>query len=108
MSTYRTAPVKTNKLPTGVPYIVANEAAERFSYYGMRTILVIFMTKYLMGADGELAAMNDQQVTYYRLDSLPYEVTPIFSLSSGKPQNQVSFGAKPIFDSYVIYFTQEF
>ena len=32
----------------GVPYIIGNEAAERFSYYGMKAILAIFMTDYLM------------------------------------------------------------
>ncbi|MGP8199896.1 MAG: POT family MFS transporter [Limisphaerales bacterium] len=39
-------------MPPGVPYIVGNEAAERFSYYGMRAILVTFMTQYLMNAQG--------------------------------------------------------
>lgn len=34
-------------MPPGVPFIVGNEAAERFSFYGMRTILVVFMTQYL-------------------------------------------------------------
>jgi len=29
-----------DKMPPGVPYIVGNEAAERFSYYGMNSILV--------------------------------------------------------------------
>lgn len=38
--------VKTG-LPKQIRYIVGNEAAERFSYYGMRSILVIFMIKYL-------------------------------------------------------------
>ncbi len=35
------------KMPSGIPYIVGNETAERFSYYGMKTILIIFMTEYL-------------------------------------------------------------
>jgi len=50
---YRIAPIPSPGMPPGVPYIVGNEAAERFSFYGMRTILVIFMVKYLhlMGAD---------------------------------------------------------
>ena len=39
-------------MPTGIPYIIGNEAAERFSYYGMRTILVVFMTQYLMDSAG--------------------------------------------------------
>lgn len=30
--------------PKGVPYIIGNEACERFSYYGMRAILQIHMT----------------------------------------------------------------
>jgi POT family proton-dependent oligopeptide transporter len=58
---YRTAPEPLNGMPPGIPYIVANEAAERYSYYGMRAILVIFMTKYLMGRSGELDVMTDEQ-----------------------------------------------
>ena len=46
-------------MPPGIPYIVANEAAERFSYYGMRAILVVFMTRYLAAADGSAAPMED-------------------------------------------------
>ncbi len=34
-------------MPGGIPYIIGNEAAERFSFYGMRAILVVFMTQYL-------------------------------------------------------------
>ncbi len=45
---YLTAPLKTDKMPPGVPYIVGNEAAERFSYYGMNSILVVFMTHQLL------------------------------------------------------------
>ncbi len=49
---YRTAPVDTDRMPPGIPYIISNEAAERFSFYGMRTILVVFMAKYLWLMDG--------------------------------------------------------
>lgn len=35
-------------MPKGIPYIIGNEAAERYSFYGMKTILVVFMTNYLM------------------------------------------------------------
>ena len=31
---YATAPVKTARMPPGIPYIVGNEAAERFSFTG--------------------------------------------------------------------------
>lgn len=60
---YRTAPVASKGMPPGIPYIVANEAAERYSFYGMRAILVIFMTKYLMNAQGELDPMTNEQAT---------------------------------------------
>jgi POT family proton-dependent oligopeptide transporter len=34
--------------PKQIRYIVGNEACERFSFYGMRSILVVFMTQYLL------------------------------------------------------------
>jgi POT family proton-dependent oligopeptide transporter len=38
---------QSNTMPSGIPYIVGNETAERFSYYGMKAILTIFMVNYL-------------------------------------------------------------
>lgn len=61
MKTYRTAPWSIDKAPPGIPFIIGNEAAERFSFYGMRAILVVFMTQYLVGATGELDLMNEEQ-----------------------------------------------
>lgn len=55
---YLTAPIASEHMPPGIPYIIANEAAERFSFYGMRTILFVFMTKYLMDASGNLSVMG--------------------------------------------------
>ncbi|MBY0228556.1 MAG: hypothetical protein K2W96_04670, partial [Gemmataceae bacterium] len=41
---YRTSPDQDNPgWPPGVPYIVGNEACERFSYYGMNAILYIHL-----------------------------------------------------------------
>ena len=34
-------------MPPGIPYIIGNEAAERFSFYGMKGILAVFMVQYL-------------------------------------------------------------
>ncbi|HKX45591.1 MAG TPA: POT family MFS transporter [Planctomycetota bacterium] len=48
-------------MPPGVPYIVGNEAAERFSFYGMRTILFVFMTQYLVTSTGEDARLTETQ-----------------------------------------------
>jgi POT family proton-dependent oligopeptide transporter len=63
--TYKTAPVSSKSIPSGIPFIVANEAAERFSYYGMRAILVVFMTQYLMNSSGELDVMNENEAQGY-------------------------------------------
>ena len=48
MKEYRNKPVTTDGLPPGIPYIIGNEAAERFSFYGMKSILLVFMTTYLL------------------------------------------------------------
>ena len=48
-------------MPPGVPYIVGNEVAERFSYYGMNSILVIFMTKYMLNASGQPDHLSEKQ-----------------------------------------------
>jgi POT family proton-dependent oligopeptide transporter len=40
--------VDANKFPPGISYIVGNEACERYSYYGMKSILVIFMIQVLL------------------------------------------------------------
>ena len=60
---YRTVPANRTDMPSGIPYIVGNEAAERFSYYGMRTVLVVFMTTHLMSSDGALNPMGDEEAT---------------------------------------------
>ncbi|MES2705188.1 MAG: POT family MFS transporter [Verrucomicrobiota bacterium] len=52
MSTHRTAPLATPGMPPGIPYIIGNEVAERFSFYGMRSILTIFMTSHLLMQEG--------------------------------------------------------
>jgi len=52
-------------MPGGVPYIIGNELAERFSFYGMKAILTIFMTKYLMDSSGGLAVMSETEGKYW-------------------------------------------
>ena len=77
--TYATAPVATSGMPPGVPYIIGNEAAERFSFYGMKGILVVFMTKYLLDAQGESSPMSPEQAksAYHFFSSSAY-FFPIF------------------------------
>lgn len=55
-----TAPQPITTLPPGIPYIVGNEAAERFSFYGMKAILTVYMTKFLMGWDSQPATLNPE------------------------------------------------
>jgi proton-dependent oligopeptide transporter, POT family len=65
---YRTTPWPTERMPPGIPYIIGNEAAERFSYYGMSGILATFLTTYLLDASGQLAPMAKSEaraVTHY-------------------------------------------
>jgi len=78
-SQYLTAPLKTDKMPPGVPYIVGNEAAERFSYYGMNSILVIFMTTYMLNAQGQPDHFTEHQADawYHTFVSFVYFL-PIF------------------------------
>ncbi len=64
----RTQPLDTPAMPPGVFHLVANEGAERFSYYGMRAILVVFMTSMLMNAQGELDPMGEAEAkTYFHI-----------------------------------------
>ncbi len=75
---YLTRPLDQKGMPAGIPYIIGNEAAERFSFYGMRTILVVFMTQYLMGAGGELAPMSDEDAKgWYHLFVSAVYFTPL-------------------------------
>ena len=43
------------RIPRQIPFIIANEGCERFSFYGMRNILVPFLTSTLL-----LAALPDK------------------------------------------------
>jgi POT family proton-dependent oligopeptide transporter len=73
---YATEPFPTSGVPPGIPYIIGNEAAERFSFYGMRAILVVFMTQYLRDRTGLLAPMSREQamVQYHTFQAAAYFV----------------------------------
>ncbi|BCU75823.1 POT family MFS transporter [Luteolibacter sp. LG18] len=76
---YRTTAIDTDKMPPGIPYIIGNEAAERFSFYGMRTILVVFMAQYLhlMDRIPGHAMSNPEAVEKYHLFASYVYFTPL-------------------------------
>lgn len=78
---FLTAPVSTTSLPGGIPFIIGNEAAERFSFYGMKGILVTFMATYLwlMNSDPTSTPMADAEAReYYHLFTSAVYFTPLF------------------------------
>ncbi|MDX1763577.1 MAG: POT family MFS transporter [bacterium] len=78
MTAYRTAPAPSNQMPPGVPYIIGNEAAERFSFYGMRAILVVFMTQHLMTGEGAADLMSAEEAKgWYHLFVSTVYFTPL-------------------------------
>ena len=50
---YSSQPSDTSGMPSGIPYIISNEAAERFSFYGMKAALAVFLANYLGVLGGE-------------------------------------------------------
>jgi POT family proton-dependent oligopeptide transporter len=41
------AEARDDRMPAGIPYIVANEFAERFCYYGINAILTVYLVQFL-------------------------------------------------------------
>jgi proton-dependent oligopeptide transporter, POT family len=71
---YLTSPPNLTTMPPGVPYIIGNEGAERFSFYGMRTILIGFMTQFMLNRSGILESMpeNEAQGWFHQFVSSVY------------------------------------
>lgn len=71
---YRTAPEVTDKMPTGIPFIIGNELAERYSFYGMKGLLTVFMTKYLLDKSGAPAPMTEHEAieSYHNFTAAVY------------------------------------
>ena len=56
---YLNSPRKSKKMPLGIPYIIGNELAERFSFYGMRALLVLYIIKDYMAS-----VENNEEIAY--------------------------------------------
>jgi POT family proton-dependent oligopeptide transporter len=65
-------------MPRSIRYIIGSELAERFSFYGLQAVLVIFMTQYLHDAQGRFAPMSEAEATaYYHLFVSAAAVMPV-------------------------------
>jgi len=50
--------VREDKMPDGVKFIVANEFAERFCYYGISSILTLYMVQFLRFGEADATAFS--------------------------------------------------
>jgi len=73
---FRTHPTDTDKMPTGIAYIISNEAAERFSFYGMTSALAIFLANYLGVLGGE-SLTNTRATIYVSFFTAAVYLTPL-------------------------------
>lgn len=68
---------KKLKYPRAIPFIIGNEFCERFNFYGMKAILVLFLTQKLI-YDADIAT-----IIYHTFNCLVYFCC-IFGGESGK------------------------
>ena len=67
-------------MPGGIPFIISNELAERFSFYGMKGILISFMAMYLflLSSDPNSAPMSDAKaIEWYHSFTMWVYLTPL-------------------------------
>src|SRR5437763_8317466 len=90
------APAELFGHPRGLTFLFTTDMWERFSYYGMRSLLVLYMTKYLLLADhpGNVIGLA---TLHHALESVfgPLEVQPLSSQIWGLYTGLVYF--TPIF-----------
>lgn len=55
--------VEKQGMPRGIPFLIGNEAVERYTYYAMRTILTVYMTKYLLDKSGQVSPLSEAEGT---------------------------------------------
>lgn len=70
------AETKKLKYPRSIPFIISNEFCERFNYYGMRTILVLYLTRKLDYDD------DTATVLYHSFTTLVYFMCVIGAIIS--------------------------
>src|SRR3954454_15033702 len=84
----RTKPAELFRHPRALSYLFATEMWERFSYYGMRALLVLYMVKYLFGPEhagtviGLAALKRTLEIPFGPLDIQPL-ASQIYGLYTG-------------------------
>ena len=67
-TTATAAATPSNKFPPQIPFIIGQEACERFSFYGMRGILTVFLADYLLRSSvGETEERAALAKSYFHL-----------------------------------------
>ena len=51
-----TATARDDRMPAGIPYIISNEFAERFCFYGINSILTIYLVQFMHFTDAKGAS----------------------------------------------------
>ena len=75
MNSESSAPPVNNRWPKQIKFIVGNEACERFSFYGMKGILVGYMTGEIL--KGGLALSDDKATSLFHLFVFANYFTPL-------------------------------
>ena len=77
--TPKTAPdPELKSWPPGIPYIIGNEGCERFSYYGMKAILFVYIVGLYMNLQGsELEEARDAATETMHLWSAAVYALPL-------------------------------
>ncbi|MBN1207087.1 MAG: POT family MFS transporter [Myxococcaceae bacterium] len=74
-----TPPATSNRFPPQIPFIIGQEACERFSFYGMRNILTVFLIDYLLrNAHPDPAAREAMAKSHFHLFMSGVYFFPLF------------------------------
>jgi POT family proton-dependent oligopeptide transporter len=49
---------RDDKMPSGIPFIISNEFAERFCFYGINSILAVYLTQHMHFTDARAASWS--------------------------------------------------
>src|SRR3546814_10701558 len=80
-----------SRMPAGIPYIVANEFAERFCYYGINAILSVYLVNFLHFGDAQEVDQIDRSEEHTsELQSLMRISYAVFCLKKKKNKLQTT------------------